>query len=175
MYAFAGCRRTRGPRAGATESASARFDYGTPDGYRFFLDAGPLANVNAKYFDDSVPTWNDYMDHGTYDEYWQRAESAEAPRRHDAAVLIVAGWFDAEDFYGPFETYRAIEGNPATKNRIVVGPWLQGGWAGCPAMRWATSDSVQTGEYYRRRDRVPLLQLLPQRRGRGDNDRGHGV
>ena len=133
MYTFSWLAGNARPRAGATETRGGGFDYGTPDGYRFFLDAGPVANINEKYFNYSVPTWNEYMDHPNYDEYWQRQNPLKHARNITHAVLNVAGWFDAEDFYGPLETYRAVErSTPANKNRIVIGPWLHGGWASMP-------------------------------------------
>ena len=66
------CRSAGGEPAPPPKAPAAAFDYGTSDGYRFFLDAGPVANINEKYFNYSVPTWNEYMDHPNYDEYWQR-------------------------------------------------------------------------------------------------------
>ena len=68
--------------------------------------AGPVANINEKYFNYSVPTWNEYMEHPDYDEYWERQNPLKHSRNITHAVLNVAGWFDAEDFYGPLETYR---------------------------------------------------------------------
>ena len=45
-------------------------------------------------------------------------------------MLIVASWFDAQDFHGPFRMYRAMkEKNPANKTTLVVGPWPHGGWS----------------------------------------------
>ena len=60
-----------------------RFDYGTPDGYRFFLELGAAANARS-IFRDEVPTWNDYMTHGTYDEVLAVAQRAEGSRSTSA-------------------------------------------------------------------------------------------
>ena len=44
--------------------------------------------------------------------------------------MIVGGWFDAEDLYGPLETYKAIEKNGVDNyNTLVFGPWDHGKWA----------------------------------------------
>ncbi|MEM6687705.1 MAG: CocE/NonD family hydrolase, partial [Bacteroidota bacterium] len=44
--------------------------------------------------------------------------------------MIVGGFFDAEDLYGPFETYKTIEKyNPDNYNTMVFGPWDHGRWA----------------------------------------------
>src|SRR5207244_5068394 len=66
-----------------------RFDYGTPDGYRFFLDLGAAANAQ-KYFADEVPTWNDHMAHPTYDDYWQARNVPKDLDHVTHPVLIVA-------------------------------------------------------------------------------------
>ena len=43
--------------------------------------------------------------------------------------MTVGGLFDAEDLYGPFETYKAIEKNSNNYNTLVFGPWSHGDWA----------------------------------------------
>ena len=43
--------------------------------------------------------------------------------------MVVGGWYDAEDLYGTFKTYRSIEkNNPGINNTLVIGPWAHGGW-----------------------------------------------
>jgi uncharacterized protein len=129
MYGFNWMSTNARARIAPSERPVERFDYGTPDGYRFFLDLGAAANAQ-KYFADEVPTWNDHMTHGTYDEYWQ---ARNVPKDLDGVahpVLIVASWFDAQDFSGPFRMYRALkEKSPGNKTTLVVGPWTHGGWA----------------------------------------------
>jgi putative CocE/NonD family hydrolase len=129
MYTFGWLSNNARNRPGSTEAARAPFDYGTPDGYRFFLDLGPLSNVDERYFHQQVPTWNEYMTHGNYDHYWQVQEVTQNLDHITHPVLNVAGWFDAEDFYGPMQIYyRLEEKNPTNKSTLVVGPWLHGGW-----------------------------------------------
>ena len=45
---------------------------GTWDTYDWYLQLGPLANVDAKYFHGKVPTWEAFVAHPAYDAYWQR-------------------------------------------------------------------------------------------------------
>ena len=47
------------------------------------------------------------------------------------AVMKVGGLFDAEDCWGAWNTYKALESqNPVSHaNTIVMGPWVHGGWA----------------------------------------------
>jgi hypothetical protein len=129
MYAFSWLSSNARVREGLTTEREEPFDYGTPDGYRFFLELGSIANVNERYFAYSVPTWNEFMEHDTYDDYWQEQVVLPHLNEIDHAVLNVAGWFDAEDFYGPMSIYYETEKrNPENENVLVVGPWLHGGW-----------------------------------------------
>jgi uncharacterized protein len=118
------------PRPKPTSAAPPRFDHGTPDGYRFFLEMGPLANANRKYFKNEIAFWNDLMKHGTYDEFWKARRVMPHLKKIKPAVMVVAGWFDAEDLYGTLNSYQAIEKqNPGISNVLVMGPWCHGCWA----------------------------------------------
>ncbi|HSD46751.1 MAG TPA: CocE/NonD family hydrolase, partial [Pyrinomonadaceae bacterium] len=78
-----------------TEGSRRRFEHGTPDGYRFFLDLGPLANANAKYFKNEIAFWNEMMNHPNYDDFWQARNIRPHLRNIKPAVMTVGGWFDA--------------------------------------------------------------------------------
>jgi putative CocE/NonD family hydrolase len=166
MYTFSWLAGNARPRPGVTQTRGGGFNYGTPDGYRFFLDVGPIANINEKHFNHSVPTWNEYMEHPDYDEYWERQNPLKHLKNVRHAVLTVAGWFDAEDFYGPLETYRTLEKDPKNASSIVIGPWLHGGWASMPGD--ALGDirfGSKTGEHYRQQVELPFfLQHLKDKK-----------
>jgi predicted acyl esterase len=59
------------PRPRPIKSSRFVFEHGTPDGYRFFLDLGPLPNADAGYFKGDVAFWGELMEHGTYDAFWK--------------------------------------------------------------------------------------------------------
>ncbi len=167
MYTFGWLSGSARVRRSPAESRAPLFDYGTPDGYRFFLKLGSLANINERYLKNEVPTWNDYMEHPDYDEYWERQNPVKYLKNIRPAVLNVAGWFDAEDFYGPLETYRNIEKyNPGNKSTIVIGPWLHGGWASMPGdglgdIRFGS----MTGEYFRQNVEFPFFKYYLKDQG----------
>ena len=167
MYTFSWLSGSARTRKGPSEGREAPFGYGTPDGYRFFLDAGSVANINDKYFQNRVPTWNEYLRHPNYDEYWERQNPLKYLTNIRHPVLVVAGWFDAEDFYGPLETYRAIEkANPSNKCTLVVGPWLHGGWASMPGDRLGDiSFGTTTGEYFRQNVELPFFNYYLKDKG----------
>ena len=114
-------------------------DLKTKDMYQFFLDKGPFKNLKS-YFDYDK-TNNELVDdffmkemieHPNYDEVWQKKGIIQHLDKvpSTVATMIVGGWFDAEDLYGPLETYKAIEKHqPNNYNTMVFGPWSHGGWS----------------------------------------------
>ncbi|UGU15339.1 CocE/NonD family hydrolase [Sinomicrobium kalidii] len=103
-------------------------ELGTEDQYQFFLDAGPLSNLNKYYKEDNL-FWQQLKDHPNYDDFWQSRGIIQHLEDIKPAVMVVGGWFDAEDLYGPLETYKNIEKRSDNYNTIVVGPWSHGDWA----------------------------------------------
>ncbi len=129
----------------------------TQDQYQFFLDNGPLKNLN-KYFQyDKLDTkttnsesriddyfWKEIIEHPNYDSVWKSKGIIQHLNKvpPTVATMVVGGWFDAEDLYGPLETYKNIEKyQPNNYNTLVFGPWDHGGWS-----RNKVSNKV--GNYY---------------------------
>jgi putative CocE/NonD family hydrolase len=136
------------------------FDFKTHDGYEFFQRAGTLANATEKYFKQGDWLWKDQVKHNTYDEYWKARNLAPHMRNVKCAVMTVGGWFDAEDLYGPFKTYRSIEEkNPGTTNMLVIGPWVHGGWARSTGEKLGNvMFAAKTGEFFRDHIQFPFFE-----------------
>ncbi len=129
-HAFGFYIRFGWPRPGPKTEPDRRFDYGTPDGYKFFLNLGPLPNANARYMHGEVAFWNELMKHGQWDDFWKARDILPHLRNIKPAMLVVGGWFDTENLYGALHTYQSIEkNNPKTTNKLVMGPWFHGGWS----------------------------------------------
>jgi uncharacterized protein len=137
-----------------------RFNYGTQDGYAFYLGLGGLKEGSAKRFPPGNTYWEDNLAHPTYDAFWQPRAIAPHLRDVTAAVLTVGGWYDAEDLAGPLRIYRAIERqNPSASNRIVMGPWAHGGWTRGDGDRLgALAFGVKTGADFRERFERPFFE-----------------
>jgi putative CocE/NonD family hydrolase len=137
-------------RADSGKSYKNLFPLGYRDAYAFYLGLGPLKNSNGpKYFDDKAKIWNEYLEHDRYDSYWQARNIRPHLRKIKAAVLIVGGWFDAEDLFGSLHTYEAIEEqNPQNDCRLVMGPWTHGAWA---RAQWSQFGTYRFGENVNRR------------------------
>jgi putative CocE/NonD family hydrolase len=117
-------------RPDPTTQGNPRFVHGTPDGYAFFLELGPLTNANDRHLHGEIAFWNDLVAHPDYDEFWKARTIVPHLRDCAPAVMIVGGWFDAEDLYGPLAVYRSVEEhNPGIFNVLVMGPWRHGGWS----------------------------------------------
>lgn len=100
------------------------------DAYKFYLEMGSLKNTNnPKFFNNQGKIWNEYLGHSTYDSYWKARNIRPHLKNIRPAVLVVGGWFDAEDMFGALRTYEAIEQqSPHNDNHIIMGPWTHGGW-----------------------------------------------
>ena len=103
-----------------------------PDNYDFYLKMGALPNYTKKYMGDTIKFWNDLMAHPNYDEFWKARNIRPHLKNTKPAVLTVGGLFDAEDCWGAWHTYEAIEkqNTPSVSNRLVMGPWFHGAWGG---------------------------------------------
>ncbi len=113
----------------ADKNKNTHFDFETYDTYQWYLDLGPLSNINAKYLHGSIPYWNSSVDHPDYDDFWKK--EAWVSQLHASTVpnLNVAGFWDQEDPWGPWQIFRHAEENDAQRtNFIVAGPWFHGEW-----------------------------------------------
>lgn len=99
--------------------------------YDFFLQMRTIKNTQSeKYFNHRSYIWNEYLQHDTYDDYWQQRNIRAHLKNIKIPVMVVGGWFDAEDLFGALHTYKAIEQqSPQNKNILVMGPWTHGAWA----------------------------------------------
>jgi putative CocE/NonD family hydrolase len=135
------------------------FDAGTPDGYNFLLNVGPLSEVNRKLFNGEAGYWQEIVDHTTYDEFWKQRSLWRFMNNVHCAVLNVGGWYDAEDPAGPFHIYRSVEQkNPGIVNDLVIGPWRHGGWARGEGGRLGNVNfGVKAGEFFREQIQFPFF------------------
>ena len=104
-----------------------------------------------------MPTWNDFVKHPNYDDFWQKQAFAPYLTQVTVPTLNVAGWLDQEDFYGPLKIYELLEKHDKkNQNFLVVGPWNHGGWAAGPGDKLGkiTFDS-DTGKYFREKVQAP--------------------
>ncbi len=159
-------------RPGAPEPLGDRnsyrdFQYGTTDGYEYFLQHGPaLSDIGAIV---KNPLFDDQYKHTAEDDqYWKPRDVSQHMKGIKCAVLTVGGWYDAEDLWGPFRTYAAIEKfNPGISNTLVIGPWVHGGWARYEGKSLGRVQfNSATGDFYRERIIFPFFEQYLK--GNGD-------
>jgi putative CocE/NonD family hydrolase len=138
------------------------------DAYQFFLKLGPIKNANApQYFNNRARIWNEYLQHDTYDAYWQARNIRPRLTGVRPAVLTVGGWYDAEDLFGALHTYEAIEKqNPKATNRLVMGPWTHGAWARSDWSNFGLySFGQNTAQHYRQTLETPFFNYYLKGKG----------
>ena len=134
--------------------------YPTPDGYKLFLEAGSVENIDKQYLKGSIPFWKEMMEHPNRDEFWQKRALIPHLKNVAPTVMVVTGWYDAEDLYGSFKTYQAIEKmNPKVNNVLVVGPWHHGGWASVEGDKLGQVNfGSKTAAFYRAEIELPFFE-----------------
>jgi putative CocE/NonD family hydrolase len=153
-----------------TSKEQTPFEFDRYDTYDWYLKLGPLSNVNLKYLQGKIPTWNDYVAHPDYDEFWKRQTMVPHLIKVQVPTLNVAGWWDQEDFYGPVRIYDELEKHDIQKiNYLVVGPWNHGGWSrGAGDKLGPISFDSPTGEYFRAKVQAPFFAYFLKDKGARD-------
>jgi putative CocE/NonD family hydrolase len=149
------------PRTGPVKKFDYKFDHGTPDGYQFFLQLGPLINADKRYFKGDVAFWNEAMKHGNYDDFWKARNLRQHLRNIRPAVMTVGGWFDAENLFGALETFKKVEATGKGRpNILVMGPWRHGGWSrGDGDALGDVSFNSKTSAYFREHIEFPFFEF----------------
>ncbi len=143
------------------------FEFDRYDTFDWYLALGPLSNVNAKHLMGRIPTWNDFVAHPSYDEFWKRqtivphlteVTRADAQRRR----LVGPGGFlraraGLRGPRGPRHRERELPRRRSLEPRRVERRRRQ-----ARRHRFRDADgALFPGEYP-----GPVLRLLPQRQGR---------
>jgi putative CocE/NonD family hydrolase len=146
-----------------------QFEFDRYDTFDWYLSLGPLGNANANYLHEKIPTWNDFVAHPDYDEFWKRQTMVPHIRSVKVPTLNVAGWWDQEDFYGPVRIYDALEAHDTARlNHLVVGPWNHGGWTRVGDKLGPISFGSDTAAYFRDEVQAPFFAYYLKDKGTGD-------
>ena len=147
-------------------------DTGNGSPWDFYMNLGSLKNAD-RLFQPPNEFWDQITEHPNYDSFWQSRSILPHLKNIKTNVLLVGGFYDAEDLYGPLNVYRSIEKNNDTFNAIIMGPWEHGEWA-----RRGSKDQIYTvgklgiakGEqlqtFYQREVEAPFFRTLSKRRWR---------
>ncbi len=146
-------------------------DYPSPDAYSFFMDLGPIKNVNKLYYNNKILFWNSTISHPNYDKFWQKRNTLPHFNNIKTAVMTVGGWFDGEDLYGALKTYESIENkNSDNQNILVMGPWPHGGWTRTKGNNFGIMDfESNTSDYYIEQIELPFFNYYLKEKGEKDS------
>jgi len=112
------------------KTTDSEFPFPQFDLYDWYLKLGSLKNVNEKYFHNKIPTWNNFVKHPNYDEFWKQNSPLTYVKYPQIPELHVGGYYDQEDINGPQLMYNHLEKKDSfNRNHIVLGPWNHGQWA----------------------------------------------
>jgi uncharacterized protein len=150
-----------------TSAENFSFSFDHFDVYDFYLRLGALSNANAKYFHNKLPTWNEFVEHPSYDDFWKHHAVAYGLKQPTVPNLNVAGWWDQEDFYGPMATYARLEKSDSKHlNYLVAGPWNHGGWGHGPGKSLGEIPfGSDTAAYFRQKIELPWFEYWLKDKG----------
>jgi len=150
------------------KNKNTNFVFDIYDTYSWYLTLGPLSNANAGYLKNSIPHWNEIVAHPDYDEFWKKEAWVSQLHSTPVPLLNVAGFWDQEDPWGPWQIFRhAAEHDPENVNFMVAGPWFHGQW------RALKADSIglipfgghETAREYRENIEAPFFRYYLHGRG----------
>jgi putative CocE/NonD family hydrolase len=155
------------PRPKPTTVGPSGFTFPIQDNYEFFLRNGTLPQLT-KLMGDSIAFWNDLMNHPNYDSWWKNRNDRNYVQNISAKIptLIVGGLFDAEDCWGAWNLYKAIEAKAKNKNQLVMGPWFHGQWGTKDGTHLGNvSFGSNTSDWYQQNIELPFFNFYLKGKG----------
>lgn len=153
-----------------SSNVDTNFKFDRYDTYQWYLRLGALSNADAKYFHGKLPTWNNFVSHPNYDQFWQRQALVNQLKHVTVPIMHVAGWWDQEDFYGPVTAYAALEKTDTDHvNHFVASPWNHGGWYRETGDKLGNIDfGSATSKYFRENIQRPWFAYYLKDKGKPD-------
>jgi predicted acyl esterase len=103
-------------------------------------------------------SWRAFKEHPTWDSYWQAKATNLYVTDTTVPTLVVGGWWDQEDMYGPLNLYKALEKTDRDNQvNLVMGPWNHGGWGGRGRKLQNVDFGSDTGRWFRSEILAPFF------------------
>jgi putative CocE/NonD family hydrolase len=114
-----------------TRGGYGRDDAGEPiDGYDFFLSRGNFEEDVKRSGANLLPTWKLFLKEPEYGDDWRSRAVESSLKKVTVPTLLVGGYYDQEDMYGPEESYARLEPHDVNhESFLVLGPWRHGYWS----------------------------------------------
>ena len=155
------------PRPLPTTKGPTGFNFPIQDSYEFYMRNGTLPQLS-KLMGDSIAFWNDLMNHPNYDDWWKKRNDRNYVQNISAKIptLIVGGLFDAEDCYGAWNLYKAIEAKSTNNNQLVMGPWYHGQWGSKDGTHLGNIQfGDNTSDWYQKNIELPFFNFYLKGKG----------
>jgi hypothetical protein len=127
------------------------------DAYDYFLKAGSFAAAG-KSSVDNLPTGKAFLEHPSYDAFWQSRAVQPHLTSVEVPTLEVGGWWDQEDMWGPQAEYAALKPHDDKHEVfIVLGPWNHGQWVRTTRRLGDVNFGAATGDEFRQQIEAPFF------------------
>lgn len=128
-----------------------------PDIFDYYLKKTTMNALSAELATKSH-SWKAFREHPTWDEYWKARAANLYLKDTSVPTLIVGGWWDQEDLYGPLALYKTLERTDKDDQvNLVMGPWNHGGWGGRGRRLGAIDFGSDTGRHFRAEIQAPFF------------------
>ena len=139
--------------------------FDNPNNYEWYLPLGKLQTL-APQLATKSHSWKAFIEHPSWDSYWQARATNLYLKDTSVPTLIVGGWWDQEDLYGPLAMYKTLEKTDRDNQvSLVMGPWNHGGWGGRARRLGAMDFGSDTGTYFRKEIQAPFFAKLLKDKG----------
>jgi hypothetical protein len=159
------------PRPKPTSENAAPEPPFTADQYDFYLSMGAISNLTKIAEKDTIKAWSEIISHADYDEWWKAHNTRAGLFQVKPAMLEVGGHFDAEDCFGAWNVYKAIEKqSPGTSNKLVIGPWFHGQWASGDGTHMGNVQfGSNTSQWFQHNREIPFFNYYLKGKGSLDS------
>ena len=140
----------------------------TNDNYQTYLQIGSLKSFMA-LTGDSIKFWKELYAHPNRDAWWEARNPRNFVGGIKPAMLTVGGLFDAEDCFGAWNLYKAIEKKNSSDhfNKLVMGPWYHGQWSSTDGTHLGNVQfGSNTSYWYQNNVEIPFFNYFLK--GKGD-------
>jgi len=145
----------------ADKNQNTHFSFDLYDTFEWYLKLGPLSNINGIYLHEGISFWNSIVQHPDYDDFWKREAWVRQLHASTVPNLNVAGFWDQEDPWGPWQIFNhAEENDPDHTNLIVAGPWFHGEWQAAKgdSIGIIPFDGHETSREFREKIQAPFFR-----------------
>ena len=129
------------------------------DTYDWFLNAGSPDEIEVTYLKGRVPLFRAMIENPDYNDVWKRQVWTARLGKTAIPTLNVAGLWDQEDPWGPWQIHRQQQqDDPQNLSVIVAGPWNHGGWRGKGDALGRIAFGAESGTQFQTRIEAPFFR-----------------